>query len=74
MINKIKNWYCGTPNPVGKVRVGDRLVIVSPQEEYTRSATAKFISVIFDFWLNNWKWIIATIVAIISLYLNFFKK
>ena len=71
IINKIKTWYIGKPVPPVILKMGDRSVAMSQSgEQYKRPVLAKFLSVIFVFWLNHWKWIIRTILIMVTIYVS----
>jgi hypothetical protein len=65
----IKNWYRGQ-------RVEIRLpkdMIGLPVVNYTQPSLARFLKVIGNFWLNQWKWIITTTITIIAIYITYLK-
>ena len=62
MINKIKKWYQGKlVYPENEPDSG--VIFISPGY-YEKPFLAKFISLVIQFWLKNWQFMIGTLVAI----------
>ncbi|WP_206453533.1 hypothetical protein [Aurantimonas marina] len=63
MWQKIKDWYQGRyVEPQN-----DLDAIIFLQGHYERPPLARALSRIFQFWLDHWKWIIGTMIAITAL-------
>ncbi len=63
IIQKFKSLYSSTYIQAKKVTVGSLTIIVDAGH-YEPSLISRFFTVIFTFWLNHWKWIIGTVLAL----------
>ena len=62
MLNKIKNWWIGEEYYIKDVFPGIR---------YKRHWTARIVHTVVNFYLNHWKWIWSTIIAISGLIISY---
>lgn len=68
-IENIKEWYQGKYIPPRDNDPDSPLFIISPGH-YEKPFLAKVLQVLIKFWLNHWKWIVGTILAIVALVLR----
>ena len=66
MFNSIKHWYQGE-GKVTKGHVGENCILIpTPYMEY--HWTAQFVRYIVKFYLEHWKWLWGTVVALLAIY------
>ena len=67
---KFSDWYRGKYIPPPKNEPNSPIVIVS-WGHYEKTPLAKLLGIFFKFWIDHWKWIIGTTIAVIALILKF---
>jgi len=67
LVEKIRIWYRGRYVPPPKSEPGDPFVIVSPGH-YEQPRLAKALEAVAQFWLQHWKWLIGTLIALIGVW------
>jgi len=64
---KVKEWYRGkyiSPEERNKKINGPFYVLIG---SYEKTKSAKLAEILFKFWVNHWKWIVASIIGLIAL-------
>ena len=61
----IREWYQGPYVPPPETRPGSSLVFIGPGH-HEQPIFAKGLKIAITFWLNHWKWIITTIIAVVA--------
>lgn len=69
LFERIKKWYRGQYVPPPEIDPRSGIIFVSPGY-YEQPPLAKVLRWIGHFWLDHWKWIIGTLIAITALVIS----
>lgn len=73
IIQKIKNWYRGSYIQPTLEEIFDRYGTTPLENHFKPPLLAKILNAMGHFWLKHWQWIIATIIALIGIYLLYLQ-